>query len=253
MSALSIAAIVFATSFAAALLGMLLHAKLPDHHLTTESKDVVKLVMGLIATMAALVLSLLIASANSTYNTQRSELESVSANIVLLDRLLVFYGPDAKDTRDALHVVVQATHDLIWPPKGGGSATLDPRSMQRSATAFITRLQSLTPKNDAERGMQTRALQLSETIGQTRLLMYEQLSGGVSWPFLTVLVFWICMLFLGFGLLTHRNGTITVALLIGTLSVSGAVFLIFELNSPYQGLLQMSDAPLRDAITEINP
>ena len=90
MSSLAIASVVFSCSFGAALVGMVLHVKLPDRHLDTESRDVVKLVMGLIATMAALVLSLLIASASSSYNQQSSELNAVSANIILLDRTLGF-------------------------------------------------------------------------------------------------------------------------------------------------------------------
>ena len=92
MSSFAIALVVFGCSFGAALIGMVLHVKLPDHHLDTDSRDVVKLVMGLIATMSALVLSLLIASANSSYDRQSSELKALSTKILLLDRTLKFTG-----------------------------------------------------------------------------------------------------------------------------------------------------------------
>ena len=113
-----IALVVFGCSFGAALLVMVLHVKLPDHHLDTDSRDVVKLVMGLIATVAALVLSLLIASANSSYDRQSSELKALSTKILLLDRTLKFYGPGAKEARDGLRDAIVQTHDRIWSREG---------------------------------------------------------------------------------------------------------------------------------------
>lgn len=251
MSTFVIPLLVFACAFGAALVGMLLHVRLPDHHLNTDSKDVVKLVMGLIATMAALVLSLLIASANTSYNAQESELQSLSARITLLDRLLSFYGPEAKAARTELHDVVQAIDDRMWPRDGSGAADLDPRAVRGVAGAFGVQLQKLSPTTDIQRSMRSQAIQLSEGIEQTRLLMFEQSSNGVSLPFLTILVFWICMLFLGFGLFTRYNATVTAALLVGTLSVAAAVFLILELNTPYDGLMRISDTPLHNALAEI--
>jgi hypothetical protein len=123
---------------------------------------------------------------------------------------------------------------------------------RNSAKANIEQMQSLSPKTDLERMMQSRAIQESESIAQSRLMMFEQRGGSISWPFLTVLVFWICMLFLGFGLFARFNVTVTVALLAGALSVAGAIFLILELNHPYQGLMQISDEPLRNAMAQID-
>jgi len=97
---------------------MVLHIKLPDHHLDPDSRDVVKLVMGLIATISALVLSQLIASASSSYDRQSNELKALSANILLLDRTLKFYGPGAKEARDGLREAIVQTHRRIWSPEG---------------------------------------------------------------------------------------------------------------------------------------
>jgi Protein of unknown function (DUF4239) len=244
MSPFAIASVVFGCSFGVAVAGML--ARLPDHHRDPDSKDAVKLVMGLIATMAALVLSLLIASANNSYNAQRSELDSLSANIILLDRLLVFYGLEAKEARDRLRDAVVAAHDRIWSPHG-----VQPPDFGTS-TRFVEQLQSLSPKTDTERSMRGQAMQVSENIMHTRLLMLEQLGGSISWPFLTVLIFWICVLFFGFGLFARFNLTVTIALLVGALSVSGAIFLILELNEPFRGIMRISDAPLRNALSQID-
>ena len=225
---------------------MVLHVKLPDRHLDQDSRDVVKLVMGLIATMSALVLSLLIASANSSYDRQSSELKVLSANVLLLDRTLKYYGPGAKEARDGLRDAIRQTHDRIWSPDGVRPENLD------SVNASIEQLLRLSPKTDAERMMQSRAVQESESITQSRLAMFEQLGSSISWPFLTVLVFWICVLFVGFGLFARFNPTVTVALVVGALSVAGAIFLILELSEPYRGLMRISDEPLRNAIGQID-
>ena len=171
---------------------------------------------------------------------------------MLLDRTLEFYGPGAKEARDGLRRVVQQTHDQVWSAQGERPENLNSEATQKAMTANIKQLQSLSPKTDMERMMQSGAIQQSESIAQTRLMMFEQSSGSISRPFLTVLVFWICMLFLGFGLMARFNTTVTVALFVGALSVAGAIFLILELNQPYSGLIQISDKPLRDAIAQID-
>ena len=252
MSPLSIASIVWGCSFGAAIIGMVLHVRLPDEHLDADAKDVVRLVMGLIATMAALVLGLLIASANTSYDRQSSELKALAANIVLLDRTLEFYGPSAKEARDGLRDVVQQTHDRVWSPEGVRPENLNSGATQNDVAANIKQLQILSPKTEMERTMQSRALQESESIEQSRLLMFEQSSGSIAWPFLTVLIFWICVLFLGFGLFARFNPTVTVALFVGALSVAGAIFLILELDDPYGGLMRISDEPLRNAMAQID-
>lgn len=252
MNALETAAITFGCSFGCGLLGMVLYRKLPDHHLDAGSKDVVKLVMGLIASMAALVLSLLIASASSSYQAQRTEVQSLSANVILLDRLLSFYGPEAKETRDLLHQGIVIIHDRIWSSDGERAADLDPTGTQSQADAFVVSLERLLPKSDSQSILKSQAMQIVQSLGQTRLLMFEQSGSTISWPFLTVLVFWICMLFLGFGLFARFNLTVTVALFIGAISVGGAVLLILELSEPYGGFMRIADTPLRSALVLID-
>src|SRR6266404_3175933 len=97
MSPTAIGCIVFVCIFGGALLGMLLHGILPEHHLSSESKDVIKLGMALTATMSALVLALLVNSAKGSFDTQRNEITQLSANIILLDRVLAHYVPGTKE------------------------------------------------------------------------------------------------------------------------------------------------------------
>jgi hypothetical protein len=97
VSSMAVSCVVFACIFGGTLLGMILRSVLPEAHLSSESKDVVKLGMGLIGTMTALVLGLLIASAKSSYDAQKNGLAQLSANIIMLDRALAHYGPESKD------------------------------------------------------------------------------------------------------------------------------------------------------------
>ena len=225
MSSLAIASVVFGCSFGAALIGMVLHVKLPDSHLdgipgcreAGDGPDCHH--VGARAQPAHRIHEQLLRPAE-----QRTE--SVSANILLLDRTLKFYGPDAKEARDGLRDAIRQTHDRIWSPEGVRPENLNSRATRNSVNASIEQLLRLSPKTNSERMMQSRAVQELKEHPQSRLLMFEQLGGSISWPFLTVLVFWICVLFLGFGLFARFNATVTVALLVGALSVAGAIFLI---------------------------
>lgn len=243
MSPLAIASVVFVCALGSALVGMLI--TLPDRHRDQDTKDTVKLVLGLIATISALVLSLLIASANGSYNAQRSELQSLAANVILLDKLLESYGPETRETRELLRNAVTEGHERLWAP--GGVQPMAPNLV----TGFLNKIQSFSPKTDAQRIIQGRIVQVGETLVQTRLLMFEQLGDEVSRPVLTVLVGWICMLFLGFGLFTRLHLTVATAVISGAASVSGAIFLILELSDPFGGLLRLSDAPLQHVLTQL--
>src|SRR5689334_23977436 len=70
-------------------------------------------------------------------------------------------------------------------------------------------------------------------------------------PFLVVLVFWPCIIFASFGLFAPRNGTVIAAFFVCALSVSGAIFLILELDRSFEGLLQVSSTPLRSALSQL--
>jgi len=252
MTPMMISSIVLVCSFGAGLVGIVLHIKVPDEQLDTDTRDVVKLVMGLIATMSALVLGLLIASSKTAYDQQNDGLKELSVNIVLLDRTLAFYGQDAQKVRAELRDAIQKTHDRIWSSTEIRPEELNSDDLRKGARGRIELMNQLVPKTDIERELKSRALQLAETVSRSRLLLYERLRNSISWPFLAVLVFWVTILFLGFGIFSRFTPTIIVALLVGALSVAGAVFLILELGEPYRGMMRISDAPLLDTIAQIS-
>jgi hypothetical protein len=231
--------------------GTLLHAKLPQHHRDGDSKDVIKLVMGLIATIAALVLGLLIASARSAYDTQESEVRQLAVHLGLLDRILAHYGPEAAPVRTLLKQIVTADIDRIWPDDGAGTATLPAPEVRAQGEVLYGMLANLPAQTNVQRFTQGRAMQILTDMANTRRLMAEQAGGAMSWPFFVVLVFWLVVLFLGFGLFARFNATVFTAFFIGALSVAGAVFLILEMNHPYSGLMKISSAPMRNVLAEV--
>lgn len=251
MSSILVAALVFGCTLGGALVGIFLRVRLPDHHRDNDSKAVLQLVMGLIATISALVLGLLISSAKSSYDTQKAEVQQQGIHVLQLDRILARFGPDATEARNQLRRIVLADIGRTWPNDGVGAATSDPLQAQREGEELFERIAGLSPKTDVQRLDQSRAQQLLVSLWETNRLLAEQSGGALSWPFLMVLVFWLTVLFVGFGLFTRFNITVIAALLVGSLSVAGAVFLILEMNQPYSGVMRISSAPIRHALTQM--
>jgi hypothetical protein len=249
VSATAIGLIVFALVFGSALLAMYVHRALPEDHLSADSKDVVKLGVALIATMSALVLGLLVASAKSAYDTRSNHLAQVSADIILLDRALARYGPETKDARSVLQRSVAATVQRFWPAEGAKPIAIDPRTSP--VEALYDQVEALSPQSEAQRAMQSQSLSLAADVGRTRLLLFENLGSSIPVPFLVVLVFWLCIIFASFGLFAPRNATVIAVLCVCALSVAGAIFLILELDRSFEGLLQVSGAPLRAALAQL--
>jgi hypothetical protein len=224
---------------------MLLRAVLPDHHLSPASQDLIKLGTGLVATMAALVLGLLIASAKSSYDRLSDDLTQIAAKLIVLDRMMAHYGPEAQGPRELLRRSVARALKRTWPEEVTRFRRLEP------VTEFedlYDKIHELSPQDDAQRLCQAQALQLSSDLAQTRWLLVEQSGSSIPAPFVVLLTFWVVVIFVSFGLFAPSNLTVITTLLICALSVSGAIFLILELDQPFAGLIQIPSAPLRDAL-----
>jgi hypothetical protein len=248
MSSVAISLIVFACVFGGVLLGMFLRTALPQDHVSADSKGAVNLGIGMIGTMAALVLGLLVAAAWSFYSSQKDELTLVSAKFVMLDRLLAHYGPEAKDTRAVLRNNVSVLLDRMWPDERASRTLGVPNT---GAEGLYDGIQELSPQNDTQRSIKGAALAAAMEIGNTRWLMFEQESFPVPKKLLIVVVFWFTVVFASFGLHAPRNLTVMVTLFLCALSVAGAMLLILELYNPFGGLVHISSAPLRNALAQL--
>jgi len=240
---------VFGFLIGTVLLGIGLRRILPADHLSTESKDVVKLAMGLVATMAALVLGLLVSSAKGAYDTERSEVIQMAAKIAFLDRLLSVYGPEAAQARAQVRQTLEEAVRQMWPEEARRPALLAP-NVQAGNVAYAA-IQHLAPNDDAQRGAKAQAMTLATDIGQLRSLLVAQSVASISIPMLIILVFWLAIIFLGFSVLAPPNATAIVALMISALAVSGAIFLILELDQPFGGLIRISSEPMLNALHQL--
>jgi hypothetical protein len=96
---ITVGLILFGCLITAVVLGTYLRRLLPEHHLGADTKDAVKLAMGLVATMSALVLGLLVTSVKGAYDTRKHEVRQLAAKVAFIDRVLRAYGPEADEAR----------------------------------------------------------------------------------------------------------------------------------------------------------
>jgi hypothetical protein len=237
-----IAAILFAGLVGVILVGARLRRLVPAGHLSTESKDAVKLALGLVATMTAILLGLLVSSAKNSFDTARSEVIQMSAKIALLDRILVLYGPQTADARRALRDSVAEGIRRTWPPDGRRPASLEPNEqMGDTVYAAISRL---APEDEPQRALKAEAVTLMVQLAELRSLVQAQAVSSLSKPLLIALLIWLVVIFLGFTVLAPPNATSTLALLAGAFSVACAVFIILELDYPFAGLVRIPSEPM---------
>jgi hypothetical protein len=244
-----IALIVFVVLIGVALLGGRLGRRLPAEQLSAESKDAVKLALGLVATMTAVLLGLLITSAKGTYDTEESEVMQMAAKVAFLDRVLKLYGPETGDARRELREAIADGVRRTWPAKRSGPVRLDPN--QQMGDAVYVAIHRLAPHDDTQRALKTQAATLMVQLAELRALLQAQAVPSVSKPLLIALVSWLVVIFFGFSLLAPVNATSTLALVAGAFSVACAVFLILELDHPFAGVIRIPSEPMINVLNNL--
>jgi uncharacterized membrane protein len=245
---------VFAFILGGVLFGVFIRSVLPEGHRSDESKFVMKLGVGLIATMTALVLGLVTASAKSSFDTRDQAVKNSAIDILTLDRILARYGPETKEIRSSFRRIVAERHDAIWtsgtsPPARPG--IIDPFEATAAIEGVADQIGALKPQNDAQRWLQTRAKNTIEELMKTRWMVAGTENISIPVPFLVAIVFWLAVIFAIFGMFAPRNATVLTALFLCALSVSIAVFLIMEMDTPFDGIIKVSDAPIRYVLSHL--
>ena len=249
MSTTLTALIVFGCLIAAALVGRAIRSLLPDEHVTSDSRDAIKLAMGLVATMSALVLGLLVSSAKGAYDTERSEVIQMASKIAFLSRVLDAYGPDAAGVRTQFGDTVEREMRQLWP--GEMRRPANPAAKIQEANAVYSAIQRLSPQNDMQTSLKSTAASLAIDLAQIRSLLAAQSVPSVSKAMLIILVSWLVVIFLGFSVLAPPNAATILALMVSALAVSGAIFLILELDEPFGGLIGISSEPMLNALHQL--
>jgi hypothetical protein len=252
VTALAFAAITFLCTFGCALLAITVRSALPPAHLSKESQDVVRLGMGLVATMTALLLGLVTAAAKGSFDSQDLAIRNAAAGMLALDRLLARYGPETQPIRAEFRALAAARFDEIWPAKGLHAGVLQSRVKGTpAAEAVEDEILQLVPQTDTQRWLKTESLKLTEEVLRTRWRLLGSATGSVPRTFLVVVIFWLSMTFGSFGLAAPRNGTVVTVFVISTFSVAAAVFLILELDGPFDGIVRISSEPFRYTLANL--
>ncbi len=239
--------VVFACTLTGLVLGVTFRSRRPEHHFASESKDVVKLGAGLIGTMTALVLGLMVASAKNSYDSQKAATTNIFGDSVLLDRVLAHYGPETTQARKLLRDVSMLLTERLWSHE---SSLSNPTSS--AAEALYDAVFALKPTNEVQRALQSQAQNLLTQIGRARLQLFEQSNDRViPVAFLVVVISWLSAIFFIFGMLSPRNSTVAATLLVCALSTTTALCLVVELENPFNGIISISSSPARAAILQL--
>ena len=245
MFSILISLITFVGICAGTAAGMTLRRRLPEGHLTGDSREAIKLGAGLVATMTALLLSLLIASAKSFYDSQNTELIDMCAKTVVLDRMLALYGPESKLARTMLLDRVNQML-LVIDGKTDHAAAENTRGER-----IYESVQRLQPTSDSQRTLQSQALNIVVDLAKTRWLMSAQLGSFASLPLLVTVISWLVLIFASFGLFAPVNRTVLAAFALSALSVTGAIFLMLEMYAPFHGMVKLSSLPLHQTVERL--
>jgi hypothetical protein len=251
MSPIADSLLVLASVFGSGMLGLSLRNFVPGHYLGEDSVAMVRLCTGVIATLAALVLGLLVASAKANYDRVNDQVTQAAAAIVLLDRTLAQFGPQTTEARGLLRTAVSGLTNTVFSKHSRGVADLDDPQRLAIGDRLQAQIRVLPAETEVQRTLKSQALELSNEVAKMRLLTITQARGSIPAMFLVVLVLWLVIMFAGFGLVTARNRLVMVTLFLCALSLAGAVFMIEELNQPLEGLMQVSSAPMRYALSHI--
>jgi len=252
MSPIAASFITLACIVGGMLLGVFLRTLLPKHHLTDDSKDVIKMGTGMIATMTALVLGLVISSAKGTYDMLNSGIRHTATKVVMLDRVLAGYGPETREARDVLRRGVTTAVDRIWPAEKTAVSVGKVGQSGYALGELSAALRQLSPRNDDQRALRSQALQITvEIVESISPLVQQSGQSSIPMPFLVLLVCWLAIIFFSFGLFTTPNTTVIAVLLVCALSAASALYLMLELDQPYGGLIRISGDPLRNALARI--
>jgi type II secretory pathway pseudopilin PulG len=253
MFALAISGIAFACAMGAAFFGMYLSRRLPADHVSIEAKDVAKMVLAILGTLTALVLGLLIASAKSSLDGKIEQLKRAAARTIQLDRTLAGYGPETRDVRDLLQQLTETRIRGLFPGRGMSDGTIQEALSRGSGIETIQRqVLNLTPRDDAQRWFKSTALGITNEIAEARWVGLLRIAGSIQMPFLIVLIFWLTAIFASIGIFTPRNAHMVATLAVCALSVSGAVFLIVEMDQPFSGPIRIPQSTVAPVLDLLN-
>jgi hypothetical protein len=205
----------------------------------------------MVSLLAALVLGLLVATAKNKFDTSNQQTEQFAGSLMLLNRELSNYGPEASDAKALLRKYIVARIEANWPGESGFKRAPDDPPPWKLLESLQQSLTGLTPKTEAQRLEASRASQIAADLAKTTWLQAAEESDHVQHPFVVIMVLWVFVLFVSFGLFAPRNALVVLSLAIGAVAIAGAVLVIVDMDSPYEGLIVVSPDPMKAALAGI--
>lgn len=250
MTDLVISIVVFVFACGGLWLGRRLASALPKEHLSSEARGSAQIGIGMVGTLAALVLGLMITSAKSSFDVRRTEIMQAATSIILLDRALSGYGPEMRLARQEVGDIYRQIAQRVG---AGGYVTSEEFNTPLKSIAGLTHLQesilAVKPANDAQRWFQTRALALTSELAQERVLTVERGDRSIPNTVLAIVIVWVFLIFVGIGVFAVSNFSVNTSLVFCALAFAGSIFVILELDTPYSGIIGISSEPLHNAGT----
>ncbi len=242
----AISLMVFGVLVGSAMGGAVVRARAPGNLVSLETRDVIRRVISLIVVLAALMLGMSIAALKTTFDSADRDIRRLGSQIEELDRSLRRIGPPAVEARQLLFrynaVLVRDTFgDLDAPFRG------EPRDANELQDELESALERLTAGPSVQRVV-IQAQAILHAIAQTRWTMEEGIGTSISNWQLSVLVFWLMLIFAGLGLIAPRNVLVVIVLLLCAVALAGAVFLLTEFDDPFKGVITVSGQPLLNAL-----
>lgn len=263
MSEIGSALLVFALLLLATSVGVWVRPLLPEEHKAHETVQLVQLVIGMLVTFAALVLGLMTASAKAGFDTASNDLRNFAAELIEFDTTMRDLGSDADGARHMLQAYTAAAIASTWPAEPAPSGAY-PKVGTQDRSEHLENLRLGQMLTDV--GRQLRRLRTSDSLQQralddaltqyrrvvdARWKIIEEAHSSISQPFFKTLTFWLCVIFLSFGLIAPRNALALVTITLGAVSIASAIYVIVDLDTPFTGPIMVPSQPMREALAHL--
>ncbi len=248
MSEWALAGVILAFVFAGMPLGLALQRVLPESHLAQDSKDVVKLGAGVIATLTALVLGMLVSTAKGSLDAKNADIMQVAVKILVVDSDLARYGPEAGAARELLRGGLAQLLATAAAEGPRAAAARGERAPTRLIEQFQQAVRGLAPQDDEQRALKAEIVSLARDVGAIRWTLVERDTNSIPTPFLVLVVLWLVAIYTLFGMIAPHNGTVWAVMFVSALSFVGTILVIIDTDRASGGLITVSTAPLVDAL-----
>lgn len=232
------------------LVGIWLTPRLPAHHRSGETGAAVSICMAVVGTLAALVLGLMVNSANAAFNARSSAIDALADGVIKLNRLLISYGPETLPARKQLAAYCRAkAAELEHPDRAGSELGID---TLRQLEAITGEILDLSPATERQQHIHKWAVAIMGELVNARWNLMASNKLVMPLPFLLMLVGWLTLRFASFGLFAPKNATVVAFLFLAAIAISACILLILDLGSPTRGIIRPSVAPFYRAIRALD-